>query len=159
MDVVPVFTELVSKKVQTADLKNVRVVKSDAMDTGLDAESIDTVLLFSVIPSPTLPLNRFLPEMLRVLKPEGTLAVTSFHWESNRFVDRSYLRIPANKTACTVLKKRLKKCRLVVHTIWWFPQMPPLCGWCIQLERVVCTPQAQEVIPGRGFIPHDCPVK
>jgi ubiquinone/menaquinone biosynthesis C-methylase UbiE len=80
MDVLSDYIERVSKKVQAAELKNVHVVKSDAMDTGLDAESIDTVLLFSVIPSPTLPLNRFLPEMHRVLKPEGTLAVTTFPW-------------------------------------------------------------------------------
>jgi ubiquinone/menaquinone biosynthesis C-methylase UbiE len=80
MDVLSDYIERVSKKVQAAELKNVQVVKSDAMDTGLDAESIDTVLLFSVIPSPTLPLNRFLPEMHRVLKPEGTLAVTTFPW-------------------------------------------------------------------------------
>ena len=31
----------VSKKVQAAELKNVHVVKSDAMDTGLDAESME----------------------------------------------------------------------------------------------------------------------
>ena len=77
-DVLSVYIERVSKKVQTADLKNVRVVKGDAMDTGLDAESIDTVLLFGVIPSPALPLNRLLPEMHRILKPEGTLAVWLF---------------------------------------------------------------------------------
>ncbi len=80
MDVLSDYIELVSRKVQAAELKNVHVVKRDAMDTGLDAESFDAVLLFSVIPSPTLPLNRFLPEMHRVLKPEGTLAVTSFPW-------------------------------------------------------------------------------
>jgi demethylmenaquinone methyltransferase/2-methoxy-6-polyprenyl-1,4-benzoquinol methylase len=80
MDVLSDYIEWVSKKVQAAELKNVHVVKGDAMDTGLDAESIDKVLLFSVIPSPTLPLNRFLPEMHRVLKPEGTLAVTTFPW-------------------------------------------------------------------------------
>ncbi len=80
MDVLSDYIEQVSKKVQAVELKNVHLVKSDAMDTGLDAESIDTVLLFSVIPSPTLPLNRFLPEMHRVLKPEGTLAVTTCPW-------------------------------------------------------------------------------
>jgi demethylmenaquinone methyltransferase/2-methoxy-6-polyprenyl-1,4-benzoquinol methylase len=80
MDMLTDYVERVSKKVQAAELRNVHVVKRDAMDTGLDAESIDTVLLFSVIPSPTLPLNRFLPEMRRVLKPEGTLAVTTFPW-------------------------------------------------------------------------------
>ncbi len=80
MDVLSDYVEQTSKKVQAAELKNVHVVKRDALDTGLDAESIDTVLLFSVIPSPTLPLNRLLPEMHRVLKPEGTLAVTTFPW-------------------------------------------------------------------------------
>jgi len=80
MDVLSDYIERVSEKVQAAGLKNVQVVKRDAVDTGLDSESIDTVLLLSVIPSPTLPLNRFLHEMHRVLKPEGTLAVTTFPW-------------------------------------------------------------------------------
>jgi demethylmenaquinone methyltransferase/2-methoxy-6-polyprenyl-1,4-benzoquinol methylase len=80
MDVLSDYVERVSTKVRAAELRNVRVVRRDAMDTGLEAESIDTVLLLSVIPSPTLPLNRFLPEMHRVLKPEGALAVTTFPW-------------------------------------------------------------------------------
>ena len=90
MDVLSDYIERVSKKVQAAELNNIRVVKRDAMDTGLDAESIDTVLLFSVIPSPSLPLNRFLPEMHRVLKPKGTLAVTTFPWV-HRLIRRSGL--------------------------------------------------------------------
>ncbi len=90
MDVLSDYIEQVSKKVQAAELKNVHVVKSDAMDTELDAESIDTVLLFGVIPSPVLPLNRLLPEMHRVLKPEGTLAVTTFPWV-HRSIRRSGL--------------------------------------------------------------------
>lgn len=36
---------------------------------------MDVILLFGVIPSPTLPLSRLLPEMQRVLKPGGALAV------------------------------------------------------------------------------------
>ena len=80
MDILSDYIERASKKVQAAELRKVHVVKRDAMDTELDAESIDTVLLFSVIPSPTLPLSRFLPEMHRVLKPEGTMAVTTFPW-------------------------------------------------------------------------------
>ena len=75
MDVLPVSIERVSKKVRTAHLKNVRVVRDDAMNTELDAESMDSVLLFGVIPAPMLPLNRLLPEMHRVLKTGGTLAV------------------------------------------------------------------------------------
>jgi ubiquinone/menaquinone biosynthesis C-methylase UbiE len=75
IDVVPESVELVSRKVQVADLKNVCVIRADALCTGLASESFDAVLLFGVIPSPMLPLKRLLPEMQRVLKPGGTLAV------------------------------------------------------------------------------------
>ena len=75
MDVIPEAIELVSRKVQAASLKNVRVVKGNAMNTELGDESFDAVLLFGVIPAPMLPLNRLLPEMHRILKPEGILAV------------------------------------------------------------------------------------
>ena len=75
MDVLQVSVDAVSKKAQTANLKNVRVVKGNAMNTKLDAQSMDAVLVFGVIPAPMLPLNRLLPEMHRILKREGTLAV------------------------------------------------------------------------------------
>jgi len=78
MDALSDYTKRVSKKVQAAGLENVRVVKRDALDTGLDAASIDKVLLFGVIPFPFLPLNLLLPEMHRVIKPEGSLAVWLF---------------------------------------------------------------------------------
>ena len=78
MDALSDYTKRVSKKVQAAGLLNVRVVKRDALDTGLDAASIDKVLLFGVIPFPSLPLNRLLPEMHRILKTKGTLAVWLF---------------------------------------------------------------------------------
>jgi len=75
MDGLSDSVELVSRKVQTAKLKNVRVIKGDALETGLDAGSFDTVLLLGVIPAPMLPLTRLLPEMHRVLKVNGSLAV------------------------------------------------------------------------------------
>ena len=75
MDVLPAAVERVSRRVQTANLKNVRVVKGDAMNTGLDSDSMDAVLLFGVVPAPMVPLSRLLPEMHRILKKEGTLAV------------------------------------------------------------------------------------
>ena len=78
LDVSSGFIEQVSKKVQNGNLQNVRIVKRDALETGLDTASMDKVLLFGVIPFPLLPLNRLLPEMHRVLKPEGTLAVWLF---------------------------------------------------------------------------------
>jgi demethylmenaquinone methyltransferase/2-methoxy-6-polyprenyl-1,4-benzoquinol methylase len=78
MDPLLDYTKRVSIRVQSAGLTNVRVVKRDALDTGLDAASMDKVLLFGVLPFPSLPLNRLLPEMHRVLKPEGSLAVWLF---------------------------------------------------------------------------------
>ena len=75
IDVLPDSVEFVRQKVQAAHLGNVRTVNADAMDTGLDAKSFDRVLLFGVIPAPILPLTRLLPEMDRVLKADGRLAV------------------------------------------------------------------------------------
>jgi len=92
MDVSSGFIEQVSKKVQTADLKNVRIVKRDALDTGLDNAGIDKVLLFGVIPFPLLPLNRLLPEMHRILKPEGTLTVWLFPPAVHFWVPKPILR-------------------------------------------------------------------
>ena len=75
IDVLPESVEFVSRKVQSASLKNVSVIKADALATGMDAGSFHAVLLFGVIPSPMLPLNLLLPEMHRILKTDGILAV------------------------------------------------------------------------------------
>ena len=75
MDLLSESVELVSTKVQAANVRNVRVVKGDALDTGWDTGSFDTVILFGVIPAPMVPLTRLLSELRRVLKPEGSLAV------------------------------------------------------------------------------------
>ena len=92
MEVSSGFVEQVSRKVHNADLNNVRIVKRDALDTGLDTASIDKVLLFGVIPFPLLPLNRLLPEMHRILKPEGSLAVWLFPPVVHFWVPKSILR-------------------------------------------------------------------
>jgi ubiquinone/menaquinone biosynthesis C-methylase UbiE len=75
LDVTAAAVEHVAQKVAAAGVTNVRPVKADALATGLPAEAMDLVLVFGVVPSPTLPLSRLLPEMWRVLKPGGALAV------------------------------------------------------------------------------------
>jgi len=80
MDILPASVETVSRKVQAANLKNVRVVKGDALNTKLDTESMDAVLLFGLLPAPMLPLDRLLPEMHRILKPGGILAIWPPSW-------------------------------------------------------------------------------
>ena len=92
MDASAGFIEQVSRKVKNADLNNVRIIKRDALKTGLDNESMDKVLLFGVIPFPLLPLNRLLPEMHRVLRPEGTLAVWLFPPVVNFWVPKSIIK-------------------------------------------------------------------
>ena len=102
MDPLSDYVERVSKKVKEADLKNVRVVKRDALDTGLDNASIDMVLLFGVIPFPFLPLARLLPEMHRVLQPGGTLAVWLFPPLVHSWVPKAIL----NSELFTYINKR-----------------------------------------------------
>jgi demethylmenaquinone methyltransferase/2-methoxy-6-polyprenyl-1,4-benzoquinol methylase len=75
MDILPLAVKRVSDRVKSAGLKNVRVIQGDAMNTGFQTESMDTILLFGVIPAPFLPLNQLLPEIHRVLKHGGILAV------------------------------------------------------------------------------------
>ena len=58
-----------------AGLNNIELLCRDALNTGLDDASINSALLFDDIPLPSLPLNRVLTEIHRVLKPNGTLAV------------------------------------------------------------------------------------
>jgi len=75
MDMLPISVETVARKVQNANLKNVRVVKGDALNTQLEAESLDAIMIFGVIPAPMIPMDRLLNEMHRILKPGGTMAV------------------------------------------------------------------------------------
>ena len=78
MDPMSDFADRVEKKASDAGLANVEVVRRDALNTQLDEASIDIALLFGVIPFPTLPLDRLLPEMHRILKEDGILAVWLF---------------------------------------------------------------------------------
>lgn len=75
MEPLAVFAERIAEKVRDAELGNVEVLRRDALNTRLKTGSMDKVLLFGVLPFPTLPLGRLLPEMHRVLRPDGTMAV------------------------------------------------------------------------------------
>jgi len=71
-------------------LTNVQILNRDGLKTGLDSDSIDVVLLFGVVPYPSLPLSRLLPEMHRVLKLDGRLAVWLF--PTSGWVPKSIVR-------------------------------------------------------------------
>ena len=72
------FVDKVRGEIKQAGLKNVEVLNRDALNTGLEDNSVDLVLLLGVVPFPTLPLKKLLPEMHRILKPGGSLAVWLF---------------------------------------------------------------------------------
>lgn len=109
------FIAQVTKKVHAANLTNVRIVKRDALESGIETASLDKVLLFGVLPFPLLPLDRLLPEMHRVLKPEGTMAVWLFPPGVHFWVPKAILR----SDLFTAIDKRngvfnFKRCQLEV---------------------------------------------
>jgi len=80
MDMLPLSVEAVAKKVQAAGLSNIQVIKGDALNTKLEQESLDEIIIFGVIPAPMLPMEKLLTEMHRILKPGGVMAVWPPSW-------------------------------------------------------------------------------
>ncbi len=80
MDMLPMAVAAVAQKVQTANLNNVRVIQGDALNTRLEPESLDEVIIFGVIPAPMLPMEKLLTEMHRILRPAGVMAVWPPSW-------------------------------------------------------------------------------
>jgi ubiquinone/menaquinone biosynthesis C-methylase UbiE len=75
MDTLPASVEDVTKKVQKENLKNVKVIKGNAIDTKLDNNLFDHIIIFGVIPAPMLPMEKLLIEMHRILKQDGVMSV------------------------------------------------------------------------------------
>lgn len=75
IDILSESVEFVSNKVRDNGLHHVKVLKANALQTGLESESFHNILLFGVIPAPMLPIVPLMNEMHRLLKPEGNLAV------------------------------------------------------------------------------------
>ena len=73
IDLQPLAIETTGRKVSKAGLNNVDLRLADAAETELPDESIDVAFLFGVIHS--LPLDKVLPELHRVLKSNGLLTV------------------------------------------------------------------------------------
>lgn len=75
IDIHPAAVEETRRKLDRAGARGVRVERVDAASTAYPDASFDLAILFGVIPSPFLPLDRLIPEVLRVLAPGGSLAV------------------------------------------------------------------------------------
>jgi ubiquinone/menaquinone biosynthesis C-methylase UbiE len=78
MDPLTDYLKRVREKLDAAGLQNVNVIQRDALQTGLEEGCADLVLLLGVLPFPTLPLEKLLPEMHRVLKPDGQMGIWLF---------------------------------------------------------------------------------
>jgi ubiquinone/menaquinone biosynthesis C-methylase UbiE len=92
MDMLPISVEAVTKKVQAAGLSNVQVIKGDALDTKLEKESFDEVIVFGVIPAPMLPMEKLLIEMHRILRPGGVMAVWPPSWVHQSIVRSGWFK-------------------------------------------------------------------
>lgn len=76
IDVVLAAVGVTAGKAEDLGLSNVRVSCADGHATGFDAGFFDLVLLYGVIPAPGfIDLDLLIPEMHRVLKSKGSLAV------------------------------------------------------------------------------------
>jgi precorrin-6B methylase 2 len=92
MDPHPLAIEHVTRKIEDAGVTNVMLIRADATESGLVSGCIDLALLFGVIPSPIIPLDRLLPQIHRLLRSEGALVVwTAFPWWSPASLTRSGL--------------------------------------------------------------------
>jgi ubiquinone/menaquinone biosynthesis C-methylase UbiE len=92
MDMLPMSVEVVTKKVQAAGLSNVQVIKGDALDTKLEKECFDEVIVFGVIPAPMLPMEKLLVEMHRTLRPGGVMAVWPPSWVHQSIVRSGWFK-------------------------------------------------------------------
>lgn len=99
IDLHPASVEETGRKVRELNLTNVKVSKANAHDTGLDAASVDLILLYGVVPSPVISVERLCEELHHLLKPEGILAVwtISLFW-SPRSITQSRLFQHLGKT-------------------------------------------------------------
>jgi ubiquinone/menaquinone biosynthesis C-methylase UbiE len=105
MDVLPESVEVVTSKVQAADLRNVRVVQGDALDTQLPSDSLDVVLIFGVVPAPMLPMDRLLAEMHRILKPGGDMAVWPPSWVNRQIIQSGLFALSSKRNGVSNYKR------------------------------------------------------
>jgi len=92
MDRLPQSVEAVGQKVRAAGLSNVRVIKGDGLDTKLEQESLDEVIIFGVIPAPMIPMEKLLVEMHRILRPGGVMAVWPPSWVHQAIVQSGWFK-------------------------------------------------------------------
>ena len=79
--------DYVRRKIQQRGAKNVQVALADACRTGLPEGSQDLVFLYGVIHAVWNRVDEVLAETNRVLKPRGTLSISSSRLPRDRIVE------------------------------------------------------------------------
>jgi demethylmenaquinone methyltransferase/2-methoxy-6-polyprenyl-1,4-benzoquinol methylase len=93
LDTLPSSVETVTERVRQANLSNtVRVIKGDALDTKLEKQNLDEVIIFGVIPAPMLPMDRLMREMHRILRPGGVMSVWPPSWVHQEIIQSGLFR-------------------------------------------------------------------
>jgi ubiquinone/menaquinone biosynthesis C-methylase UbiE len=99
MDTSPLSVEMVTKKVENANIKNVKVIKGNTLDTKLEGSSLDEIFIFGVIPAPKLPMDKLLSEMHRILKPNGIMAVWPPSWVHHSIIKSGQFKYIGKKNS------------------------------------------------------------
>jgi demethylmenaquinone methyltransferase/2-methoxy-6-polyprenyl-1,4-benzoquinol methylase len=105
MDLLSQSVEAVAKKVQAAGLSNVQVIKGDALDTKLESESLDEILIFGVIPAPMLPMEKLLVEMHRILRSGAMMAVWPTSWVHRMIIETGRFRLVGKRNGVSNYQK------------------------------------------------------
>jgi ubiquinone/menaquinone biosynthesis C-methylase UbiE len=92
MDTSPLSVEMVTRKVEKTGLKNVRVIKGNALDTKLENSGLDEIIVFGIIPAPMLPMDQLMEEMHRILKPNGIMSVWPPSWVRHSIIKSGRFR-------------------------------------------------------------------
>ena len=82
LDVSPLAIARVEQKVEKAGVTNVKTILTDAAHTGLPDASFDLIFVFGFDRN-VRQMGSILPELHRLLKPEGTLATEGRLWRSS----------------------------------------------------------------------------
>jgi ubiquinone/menaquinone biosynthesis C-methylase UbiE len=75
IDINPFAIKKVEKKIRKANVRNVKAMLVDVVDTKLQDNSIDVAFFFGVIHNLIGIIDNVMKEMYRIIKPNGTIAI------------------------------------------------------------------------------------
>lgn len=107
IDVHPAAILETSKKIKLFANNAITVQHRDALNTKLPDKQFDLILLFGVIPSPFLPIEKLMVEMNRLIRAGGELAVWTIDkfWNPDKISDTGLFHYKALNNGVHIFKK------------------------------------------------------